>query len=53
LTYSEAIAETNKVKWIEATNEEKNSLKENKILEIINENQIRSKKLLQRMDIPD
>jgi len=40
LTYTEAIIGADSNKWIEAINEEKKSLKENNIWEIVNENHI-------------
>jgi len=41
LTYSEAINDTDKEKWKEAIEEEKCSLKENNVWEVIDENQVK------------
>jgi len=46
LTYTEAITGVDSNKWIEAINEEKKSLKENDVWEIVDENHILKGKLL-------
>lgn len=46
LTYKEALSTSDKKKWLEAINEEKISLKENDVWDIVDRSKVKSEKLL-------